>query len=179
MSAVVDLVLDVHAALEAAGIPHAFGGAIALAYATEEPRGTIDVDVNVFVRPTDATRVFEALPIGVTWDGDDVAAVERDGQVRVFCGEVPLDLFFSTHDFHDRAADDTVVVPFAGARIAVLAPDDLAVFKAFFDRTKDWADIEAMAAVDSFDAEVVLARLGELLGPGDHRIERLTSITTS
>lgn len=40
--------LAIARALEHARIPHAFAGAIALAFAAE-PRGTIDVDVNLFV----------------------------------------------------------------------------------------------------------------------------------
>ena len=49
----------VGAALEQSGIPWAFGGALALAYATSEPRGTRDVDVNVFVSSDHAVDVFE------------------------------------------------------------------------------------------------------------------------
>ena len=51
MSALGDQLLAVHDGLDAAGIPHAIGGAIALGYCVLEPRGTRDVDVNVFVAP--------------------------------------------------------------------------------------------------------------------------------
>ncbi len=44
---VVERILALHAALDAASVPHAFGGALALAWCTQRPRGT--VDVNVFV----------------------------------------------------------------------------------------------------------------------------------
>jgi len=54
--------LAIHDALESGAIPHAFGGAIALAYCTEEPRGTRDLDVNVFVPPSDAAQVLGLLP---------------------------------------------------------------------------------------------------------------------
>jgi hypothetical protein len=37
-------------------------------------------------------------------------------------------------------------VPFAGTRIPVLGPVEIAVFKVMFDRTRDWADLEAMIA---------------------------------
>lgn len=56
MSLLAQRLLAVHDALDAAELPHAFGGAIALAYCTEEPRGTRDLDVNVFVDPTRARR---------------------------------------------------------------------------------------------------------------------------
>jgi hypothetical protein len=51
MSVLAERLLEVHAALSEAKLAHAFGGAIALAYCTEEPRGTRDLDVNVFVSP--------------------------------------------------------------------------------------------------------------------------------
>ena len=45
--------VTLHQALDAAGVPHAFGGAIALAYCTEDPRGTNDIDCNVCVPASD------------------------------------------------------------------------------------------------------------------------------
>lgn len=39
-----------------------------------------------------------------------------------------------------------------------------------FDRTKDWADIEAMLAAGTLDAAAVHAALCELVGPGDARV---------
>jgi hypothetical protein len=49
VTTLVEKVLALSEALTAAGVAHAFGGAIALAYWTEDPRGTRDVDVNAFV----------------------------------------------------------------------------------------------------------------------------------
>ena len=176
MTTVPEVVRAVHAALDDAGVPHAFGGAIALAYAVPEPRGTIDVDVNVFVGSEEAGRAFSALPAGVTWDDGDVERVARDGQVRVWWDEVPLDLFFDYHRLHEEAAAGAVHVPFGDTTIRVLAPDHLAVFKAFFDRTKDWADLEAMAGCGSFDADAVLGWLERLLGADEPRLARLRAI---
>jgi hypothetical protein len=169
-------VLALDEALTAAGLPHAFGGALALAYHIAEPRGTRDIDINVFV-PTDAARAtFERLPSEVRWSEHNVEEVESDGQVRVFWDDTPVDLFFVTHPFHENAAENTQVVPFAGRDIAVLAADNLAVFKAFFDRTKDWADIEAMIDAGSIDVHVVLGWLVDLLGCDDHRVERFRTL---
>jgi hypothetical protein len=169
-------VLALDETLSAAGLPHAFGGALALAYHVAEPRGTRDIDINVFVPAQEARSTFERLPPDVQWSDHDVEEVERDGQVRVFWDDTPVDLFFVTHPFHENAAAHTQLVPFAGRDISVLAADDLAVFKAFFDRTKDWADIEAMIEADSIDAHVVLGWLVDLLGGDDHRIERFRSV---
>lgn len=43
MTTLVEKVLALSEALTAAGVDHAFGNAIALAYCTEDPRGTRDV----------------------------------------------------------------------------------------------------------------------------------------
>ena len=144
MSSLADKALAVDIALTEAGTPHAFGGALALAFHIAEPRGTRDIDINVFVPANDARTVLGILPTEVQWTDHDVEEVERNGQVRVFWDDTPLDLFFVTHPFHENAASHVESVPFAGREIPILAADDLAVFKAFFDRTKDWADIEAM-----------------------------------
>ena len=61
MTTLVERIVDVCEHLDRAGLPWALGGALALAYATEEPRATRDIDVNVFVPATEAARVFAAL----------------------------------------------------------------------------------------------------------------------
>ena len=164
--------LAVHAALRDAGFPHAFGGAIALAYWTLEPRGTRDLDVNVFV-PTDrAGEVLAALPSGVRTQ-DAAAALTRDGQVRVWWDDTPVDVFLDYAPVHAQAAEHRRDVPFEGQQIPVLGPVELAVFKAMFDRTKDWADIEAMLAAGTLAAGDVRASLVAMTGDEDPRVARL------
>lgn len=175
MERLADLVQRVHAAFAGAGIPHAFGGALALAYGIEMPRGTADIDVNVFLPSREVERVFAALPEGVAHDEGDVEQVRRDGQVRLRWGRTPLDLFFNTVEFHEHAARNVRVVPFDEGTIPVLLPDDLAVFKAFFNRGKDWVDIEAMLRAGSLDLDYVLGWLTELLGD-DERVARFRSL---
>jgi len=65
------------------------------------------------------------------------------------------------------------MVPFEGEEIPVLGPVELAVFKAMFDRTRDWADIEAMLAAGNLDVDAVRERLVGVLGAGDERLARL------
>ena len=164
--------LALDAAFTAADVPHAFGGALALGYHIDEPRGTRDIDLNVFVPAASARAVLEQLPPGVRWSAPDVQEIERNGQVRLFWDDTPVDLFFVTHAFHENAADHVEIVPFAGRDVPILAADNLAVFKAFFDRTKDWADIEAMLDAESVDPHFVLGWLVDLLGADDHRVAR-------
>ena len=58
-----DQVVRLHEALEAAGLPHAFGGALALAWCTGSARGTIDIDIFVGVERAEDLR--SVLPSGV------------------------------------------------------------------------------------------------------------------
>ena len=55
-------VIEVDRSLDAAGIAHAFGGAIALAYCAK-PRGTKDIDINVAVEPSHLDTVIAARHI--------------------------------------------------------------------------------------------------------------------
>jgi hypothetical protein len=169
MSVLADRLLAIHDALAGAGFSHAFGGAIALAYCTEEPRGTRDVDVNVFVGADRAGDVLAALPPGVAVGVTDVDAARRDGQVRVWWDDTPVDVFFDVHPFHDETAAGVRIVPFSGSTIPVLGCTSLAVFKVVYNRTRDWADLEAMLEVDGFDRSAVLGWVVRLLGPADER----------
>lgn len=172
MTTLVEKVLAVATALGDHDVPYAFGGALALAYATEEPRGTRDIDVNVFVAPADVDTVFDALPAGVVHTDDDRRAVARDEQVRLFWDDTPVDVFFAAHPMHHEAAARRRWVDFAGARIPVLAPLDLAVFKALFDRAKDWVDIETMRDSGTLDTRAAAEAVEALLGD-DPRVARL------
>jgi hypothetical protein len=166
----------IHRALAEAGIGHAFGGALALAWCTERARGTIDIDLNVFAGTDRVREVLEALPDGVEWSDDDARVLEVDGQQRLWWEGTPVDVFLSTTEFHDRAAGRARWEDFDGEPLPFLACSDLAVFKAFFARTKDWADLEEMQAAGTLDVDLVVGVLVRYLGPGDGRIERLMSL---
>ncbi|MCU0258927.1 MAG: nucleotidyltransferase family protein [Solirubrobacteraceae bacterium] len=168
-----DRIVALHRALARRRVPHAFGGAIALAYATLDPRGTSDIDLNLFVPAERADRALAALPEGVALAADVAPRIARDGQIRLWWDETPLDLFFDYAPIHAQAAEHRRTVPFAGTRIPVLGPVELAVFKAMFDRTRDWADLEAMIAAGTLDLEATRSALRTMLEPGDPRFARL------
>jgi hypothetical protein len=172
MSKLGELLLDVHDSLERAEIPHAVGGAIALGFCTLDPRGTRDLDFNVFVGPERAREVFAALPDDVDVDGDRLERLERDGQVRLRHGSTPIDVFLNVLPFHEHVAEQVRQVPFEGRSIPVLSCTALVVFKAMFDRTQDWADIEAMVEARSFDADEARRWIREMLGD-DRRVDQL------
>ena len=109
-------------------IPHAFGGAIALAYYAT-PRATVDIDVNVFVPVERADEVLSLL--------------ER-----------------------------------LGTKITRYAAEDLLIFKALFDRDKDWRDIEELvyAMADELDAVYARGWLERIAGAPDPRTRRLCEV---
>jgi hypothetical protein len=172
----VERIATIHRHLHDAEIPHAFGGALALAWCTERARATIDIDLNVFVAPDSAGSVYAALPDGLEVTQANRADIERDGQSRLWWDGTPVDLFCNTTPFHDDVAGRVRIEEFGGALVPFLACRDLAVFKAFFDRTKDWADLEEMSAAGTLDVEAVLGVLARYLGGDDPRIEHLRSL---
>jgi hypothetical protein len=165
--------VELHRRLAEARIPHAFGGAISLAYWTLDPRGTSDIDLNVFLPAGDCDRALDALPEGVARPPGTAEEIAREGQIRLWWDETPIDLFFDYEPIHEQAKRNREVVPFAGTKIPVLGPVELAVFKAMFDRTRDWADVEAMVSAETLDLGAVRDTLGTLIGADDPRFARL------
>lgn len=144
-----DEIVVIHRVLVEADIPHGFGGAIALAY-WGTPRYTHDVDVNIALPSDDHARVLDAL--ANAFPLTDRAKAERDiariAQTRLRWGDVPVDLFFADTPFHDAIAARTREMPYiADITIPVISAEDLILCKAFFNRPKDWFDIETIITV--------------------------------
>ena len=176
MSGVPEKMLALHEALRAADLDHAFGGALALAWCTERARGTIDIDLNVFVGTDRTGDLLGALPAPIGWTADDRARIERDGQQRLWWDATPVDIFLNTTPFHEQVAQRARWERFAGRELPFLSCEDLAVFKAFFNRTKDWADLEEMRDAGTLDVDRVVGVLVQHLGADDHRIERVRTL---
>jgi len=174
VTSIPEKMLALHHALDAAKLPHAFGGALALAWCTQQARGTIDIDLNVFAGTDRVDDVLAALPFQT--EGRDRDALARDGQERLWWDRTPVDLFLNTTEYHDQVGDRARWEQFAGERVPFLACADLAVFKAFFNRTKDWADLEEMRDAGTLDVDRVVGVLVRYLGPDDERVARLRSL---
>lgn len=183
-------VLALHRALDAAAIPHAVGGALALGL-YGAPRETMDIDVNVFVSAAGWPRVAAALrsPGGAPVDGQpplprldlDVeierADVARDHEVKLAWDENPAHVFFSYDELHAAMPDAVRQVPFAGATIPIVAPEHLVVRKAMLDRAKDWPDIEAiLVATEPLDVEEIQRWVERLAGPDDPRVTKMREL---
>ncbi len=164
-------------------VPHAFGGALALAYYAT-PRGTEDIDLNVFVAAAGAGRVLGVLAeLGIDTGGEaGLAKVERDGQLRVRWEHTPIDLFFSYDALHESCMGRCRTVPFGeGETIQILSAEDLIVFKVIFNRDKDWSDVEEMlyALAGDLDADYGLTWQRRILDAGDPRLARFEKLLRS
>lgn len=174
-----DKIVTLHHSLVAAGLPHAFGGALALAWCTQRARGTIDIDINVFVDGKNSDSVFAALPTAVSVKQKDKKALRQQGQVRLWWQQTPVDLFLNTTEFHQQARQRVRWETFMGESLPFLDCADLAVFKAFFNRSQDWVDLEAMLSAGTLDVDRVIDVLVLYLGADDERIAKLHALTSA
>ncbi len=175
-------IVAIERAFEEAGIPHAFGGAQALAY-YGSVRATHDIDVNVFLPAEDSERVLGVLgALGAsTADPGLRKLVRRDGQVRVRWDDTPIDLFFAYDALHRSSMERRRRVDFYGDPIHILSAEDLIVYKAAFDREKDWNDIAGMvyACERPLDPDYLLGWLERIDGVDGHRLARLQQVLSS
>jgi hypothetical protein len=169
-------------ALQAAGVPYAIGGAIAYGF-WGVPRGTRDLDVNVFLPAEDADAAIEVLAkVGLAIDGAAArrTALER-GDARGRCQDIPVDLFFVAIPLHESAAKRTVEVTLLGTSIRVLSAEDLVVFKLLLFRGKDVVDVERLVATqgDRLDRTYVRTWLVACVGEDDERVRRWDAIAAA
>lgn len=165
-------IVALHRTLCDADLAHAFGGALALAYCTRDPRATRDIDVNVFISPSQVDALEAGLPAGVVVSDKNQRELARDGQSRLWWDDTPVDVFLSNHSFHDQAEQNRRFVPFAEIDdLPVLACSDLAVFKAFFGRPKDAIDVAAMIGANTVDLRQLRVDVAVLLGDDEQRAE--------
>lgn len=162
-------------ALEQAKLPYAIGGALALAIAGV-PRGTVDVDVNVFI---DIDRVSEVVTVlrnlGIEVDGASAAAqARRDGMFVARWDGMRIDVFLPSIPFAHEAARTRIRVTDAeGWSGWFLQAEALAVFKLLFFRGKDVVDLERLVAVHpGLDHAYVRRWIVQMMGEDDERTRR-------
>jgi len=175
-------IVAIEEAFGLAEIPHAFGGAQALAY-YGSVRATHDIDVNVFLSAEEAERVFAVLgSLGASTQNPGLRRlVARDEQVRVYWDDTPVDLFFAYDALHASAMARRRRVDFYGDPIHILSSEDLITFKATFDREKDWNDIAGIiyACDEPIDYDYVRGWLERIDGPERRRLGRLERLIAS
>jgi hypothetical protein len=176
MRPILDAIVELHDRLDAAGIHHAFGGAFALLWCTGEPRTTVDIDLNIFVPPAETQRVLDAMPEEIVATDEETAELLTSGQGRLMFDGIPVDVFLDTTPFHDDLHLHVSEHQLVDRKLPFLCCNDLAVFKTFYNRRKDWADIEEMLRAGWLDVPYVSGILSEYLGPDDERIRELHAI---
>jgi hypothetical protein len=69
-------------------------------------------------------------------------------------------------------------MPFEEITMPVLSAEDIVIFKAMFNRPKDWLDIEQVILTQAagFDAAYALGWLDRMVGPDDSSRRRLAAI---
>ena len=126
----------------------ALGGAIALGY-WGIPRGTVDVDVTLFLapeRPSDCIWLLQEIGCEVS----AVAATEslrEHGFCRVTFAGLNVDVFLPLIPFYEVARRRRVRVELGGQTVWVWDAETIVVFKMMFFRRKDLADVEQVLTV--------------------------------
>jgi len=158
--------------LERAGISHAIGGALALAIAGV-PRGTADVDINVFV-PSDRIQPIMALlsQLGIEIDREKAQAQAlREGMFIGRWDGMRIDVFLPSIPFAFEAERTRIRVTDAeGWAGWFLSAEALTVFKLLFFRGKDIVDLERLVAVrPELDRAYIRRWIVDMMGKDDER----------
>jgi hypothetical protein len=160
------------AQLEQRGIEYALGGALALGY-WAEPRGTLDVDVTLFIEGQSHSHVVDLL-FSLGWQAsrsDAIRDLQEHGLCRGTLEGRRVDVFLPMIDFHEQAKARRVRVSLHGQPVMVWSAETLAIFKVMFFRGKDLVDVERMLVVQGskFDRDWVRGQLVEIFGARDPR----------
>jgi hypothetical protein len=175
----VELVVAVDAALAAKRIPHAFGGALALGFVAS-PRGTVDIDVNVFTPYDDLAPVDDAFR-ELGYEREPGEALPIAGVRFVHASEpFPIDVFPALDPRYETMKSRIVRHRFGARnnRLPFLSAEDLCIFKLFVGRPQDWVDLGAIAlAMPGLDLAYIEDQLIGLRGPTMYpRVARLRGL---
>ena len=160
-------------AFHARGQEYALGGAIALGY-WGIPRGTVDVDVTLFLapeRPSDCIWLLQEIGCEVP-AAAAAESLREHGFCRVTSAGLNVDVFLPLIPFYEVARMRRVRVELGGQSVWVWDAETLVVFKMMFFRRKDLADVEQVLTVQGarFDRSWVREQLMALYGTRDPRL---------
>ena len=152
---------------------YALGGAIALGY-WGAPRGTIDVDLTVYLPPDKPSDCLWLLQdIGCQLSATEAGQSLRErGFCRVTFAGVRVDVFLPIVPFYEAARARRKRVELARQPIMIWDAESLTVFKMMFFRRKDLADVEQILRTQgtSLDRVWVRDQLAEMYGALDPRL---------
>jgi len=154
-------------------IDYAIGGALALGF-WGEPRGTLDVDVTLFLPPREpGVCVSRLTEVGCDLSPADARrSLAEYGFCRVEFQGTRVDVFLPIVDFYERARQRRKAVKLGGQTIWIWDAESLAVFKMMFFRRKDLADVEQILRQQGelFDRAWVRQELESIYGKRDPRL---------
>lgn len=160
-------------ALSARGVPYALGDALALGVAGV-PRGTRDVDVNVFVELHELDGVMDVLSsLDITIDREaSRAKAERDGMFVGSWDGMRIDVFVPSIPFSYEAARTAVPITVDGWTGMFLSPEAISLFKLLFFRPKDLVDLGQLVAVrrEALDHAYIRRWIVDMMGEDDARV---------
>ena len=159
--------------LHARGQEYALGGAIALGY-WGIPRGTVDVDVTLFLapeRPSDCIWLLQEIGCEVP-AAAAAESLREHGFCRVTSAGLNVDVFLPLIPFYEVARKRRVRVQLGGLTVWVWDAETLVVFKMMFFRRKDIADVEQVLTVQGagFDRSWVREQLLAMYRTRDPRL---------
>ncbi len=160
-------------ALDARRQPYALGGAIALGY-WAAPRGTVDVDLTLFLEPDKPSAcVWLLQDLGCQLTAAEATdSIREHGFCRVKYSGVRVDVFLPTIPFYAAARDRRRTVTLGEQPIQIWDAESLVVFKMMFFRRKDIADIEQILRTqrEALDGTWIEGQLEQLFGRHDPRV---------
>jgi len=173
------LALRLAAVLDGEKVPYAIGGALAYGL-WGDPRGTHDVDLNLFV---DAEMLGDALGVlceaGVSIDVPAALREAEEGGVLIgHYDGMRVDLFAPSIPFSWEAGRTRVRLKVRDQEAWYLSAESTAVFKLLFFRLKDLVDIERLVVVqgEALDRDYIRRWMVDMMGEDDERVEEWDAI---
>jgi hypothetical protein len=173
------LAVELGKILEAAKLPYAVGGALALGIHGVS-RSTQDVDLNIFIGADQLDHlvtVFQASGVQV-----DPARARAEGLTDgvFFCwaGSTRIDVFLPSIELSWEALRTRISAVVQGSPTWFLSAELLSCFKLLFFRPKDLLDLERLVATaPALDVSRVRALMVETMGEDDERVRAWDDIT--
>ncbi len=167
------------ARLDERGQEYALGGAIALGF-WGAPRGTLDVDITLYVppdKPSQCIWLLQDLGCEVAL-GEALESLREHGFCRVRHSSLNVDVFLPTIPFYEAGRVRRKRVHLDDQSVLIWDAETLAVFKMMFFRRKDLADVEQImrAQGKQLDRVWIRAQLEQIYGQRDPRLSRWDEI---
>jgi hypothetical protein len=155
------------------GCEYALGGAIALGY-WAEPRGTMDVDLTLFLpvtRPSEVLWLLGEIGCDVV-ASDAIPSIQDHGFCKAEYAKLRVDVFVPLIPFYEQAKARRRKVQLGEQQVMIWDAETLTVFKMMFFRRKDVADVEQILQNQRsrLDRQWIREQLVEMYGQRDARI---------